>query len=497
MIIQCEQCSTKFRLDDSKVTAKGVKVRCAKCKHVFSVKQEQPAEEGVSDFGALLDQKSDFTPEEQPVPEEQQEHSFSSPPAGFEANTFDEQTFQDNPFNTDAPEAPHDTEQFQADDVSNFYPTDNEQNFSSTQEELKTPAGDVEFSGFDFDGLSSSSEEVPTEPVIADEYGMPPLASVPESSSPAADDEYGSLGFGSDNLFGDAVAPPAEEPDVPINFEFQMDEFADSLGGQDTAHEKGIAGEPKQEEPFSLGEIDFGDELTAVAVQEVNPDALKPGEDFLFAPLGSAAGKQVPAMEETVKFPPQGNNTPSEEEQEELPPLSITSRRKQSSAVTLLLSILGIIVLAVLGFYGYTTFLAPQSGPAQESGRIALRSVQANYLKNNTAGNILVISGEAVNDYKKPRAAIQIKGLVYGPDGQVITSKVAYGGNPLTPEQLATMPMEKIEAAMANQFGDSLANLEVAPGKAIPFMIVIPEPPAEAKDYGVEPAGSTVATSKQ
>ena len=496
MIIQCEQCSTKFRLDDSKVTAKGVKVRCAKCKHVFSVKQEQPADEGISDFGALLDQKSNFTLEEQSTPEEQQDHSFTSPQTSFEANTFNEQTFQDNPFSTDAPETPHDTEQFQADDVSSFYPPDDEQNFSMTQEEPQTPAGDVEFSGFDFGGLSSSTEEVPTEPVIADEYGMPPLASVPESSSPAADDEYSSLDFGSDNLFGDAVTPPAEEPDMPINFEFQMDEFADSLGGQDTAHEKGKAGEPKQEEPFSLGEIDFGDELTAVAVQEVNPDALKPGEDFLFAPLGGATGKQVPAMEETVKFPPPGVSTPSEE-QEELPPLSITSRRKQSSAVTLLLSILGIIVLAVLGFYGYTAFLAPQSGPAQEAGRIALRSVQATYLKNSTAGNILVISGEAVNDYKKPRAAIQIKGLVYGPDGQVITSKVAYGGNPLTPEQLATMPMEKIEAAMANQFGDSLANLEVAPGKAISFMIVIPEPPAEASDYGVEPAGSTVATGKQ
>ncbi len=50
MIVQCEQCSTKFKLDDSKITDNGVRVRCAKCKHVFLV--EKGAEE--ADFEKLL-----------------------------------------------------------------------------------------------------------------------------------------------------------------------------------------------------------------------------------------------------------------------------------------------------------------------------------------------------------------------------------------------------------------------------------------------------------
>ena len=37
MIIQCEQCRTKFKLDDSKVADKSIKVRCARCRHVFTV----------------------------------------------------------------------------------------------------------------------------------------------------------------------------------------------------------------------------------------------------------------------------------------------------------------------------------------------------------------------------------------------------------------------------------------------------------------------------
>ncbi|MBI5903384.1 MAG: zinc-ribbon domain-containing protein [Deltaproteobacteria bacterium] len=37
MIIQCDKCHTKFRLDDSKVKGAGVKVRCTKCQNVFIV----------------------------------------------------------------------------------------------------------------------------------------------------------------------------------------------------------------------------------------------------------------------------------------------------------------------------------------------------------------------------------------------------------------------------------------------------------------------------
>src|ERR1039457_6710023 len=50
MIIQCEQCNTKFKLDDAKVPGKGIKVRCAKCKQVFMVQRETSPEEPDLDF---------------------------------------------------------------------------------------------------------------------------------------------------------------------------------------------------------------------------------------------------------------------------------------------------------------------------------------------------------------------------------------------------------------------------------------------------------------
>jgi predicted Zn finger-like uncharacterized protein len=40
MIVKCEQCQTKFKIPDDKVTDKGVKVRCTKCGHTFRVTKE-------------------------------------------------------------------------------------------------------------------------------------------------------------------------------------------------------------------------------------------------------------------------------------------------------------------------------------------------------------------------------------------------------------------------------------------------------------------------
>ncbi len=46
---------------------------------------------------------------------------------------------------------------------------------------------------------------------------------------------------------------------------------------------------------------------------------------------------------------------------------------------------------------------------------------------------------------------------------------------------------------MGNQFGDSLSNLAVQPGKSIPFVVVFTNVPKEAVDFGVEVVGSTAA----
>ena len=42
MIVECSHCHTKYNIDEKKVPASGVKVRCQKCQNIIFVKKEEP-----------------------------------------------------------------------------------------------------------------------------------------------------------------------------------------------------------------------------------------------------------------------------------------------------------------------------------------------------------------------------------------------------------------------------------------------------------------------
>ena len=50
MIVQCPECTTKYNLDESKIGHDGTKVRCTRCKNVFTVFRPKPAEADVPDI---------------------------------------------------------------------------------------------------------------------------------------------------------------------------------------------------------------------------------------------------------------------------------------------------------------------------------------------------------------------------------------------------------------------------------------------------------------
>ena len=495
MIIQCEQCQTKFKLDDSKVTDKGVKVRCAKCKHVFSVKKEQSDAELGQNFGALLDdassgQEKAFSASSMALQSEEISQPKPEPavdPAAFASDDFSANSFSFD--QSDEEEQPVSSPAAVGFGLSSL----EAQKPDSEQKEDSTGFDEIDFSGMDF-GNVADADKTAVASAEAPAFGEITIGDAP---IPPADSDDERFDFGEESLFGEAVSTQIpDEPTEAISFDYQMDEFADSMGVDSRSGAKmAIGGEvAKSDQPFSMDDIDFGDELSSVAVQQVHPDELKPAQDYLFAPLGETHDGLAPLQQEAVSNAPQPEPLP---EQDEMPPLSISSRRKRNPLVTAIIAVVSLILSVVVVFLGYSLFSEEKAKTVVESGRITVRSVNASFVKNTTVGDLLVITGEAVNSFTKPRAAIQVKAVVYGANGQVLTSRNAYCGNPLTMEQLATMPVDKIEAAMANQFGDSLANMEVNPGTSIPFVVVIPNPPADAKDYGVEPAGSTVATGKQ
>jgi len=475
MIIQCEQCRTKFRLDDSKVKANGVKVRCAKCRHIFTVRKEQSEAMQPSDFEVILDRTpalSEATPPDDLLSRHQK------------SNALDQQ--------------------------------DVESSFSAAQMKPVSVA-DMDFSAF---GAHDA---------------QPAMAHTPEETAPFTPGEvdFGNVDFGSTpaDAFAESITsspfsgsdstPPPLPPKV--EFDQQFNDLVDATGDQDFSGTDTTTKPTSFDKPFSTDEIDFGEDLTAASLQQDKPGELMFGQEFTFTapeePQASTpqpvATKPTPAEPPPVPpvapqleikpaptqpgiAEPDFGKIPPAVAEGELPPLCIPSRRKQSSLLKVTVILLVVAIIGALGYYGKDLYLRLRPQAAQEAGKITLRSINSSFVKNTTTGNeLLVISGEAVNSSTSPRAALQVKGIVYGDKGQVLISKNVYCGNPLSAEQLATMPMDAIEAAMANQLGSALMNLEVAPGKAIPFTVVITTVPTGAKDFAVEPAGSQTVADKQ
>jgi predicted Zn finger-like uncharacterized protein len=538
MIIQCDQCNTKFKLDDAKVPDKGVKVRCAKCKHVFMVQKETSHEEPDLDFllsglGAPASEaeKGLPTPGEsasQPTEKEEwdsfthgpdtaAEGEIGAPVAGSAEQTQDGEFGEDFFAVKEEPAAPENKGpefgefSFENDETQTSYEA------GETPEALPGKAGEFEFGEFPFEEDSTAESGA----VVAPTSVPPETEEFDFESADFAADEPAEIKSGEDSrgiapgasqeegfTFGvEQSVPQADEqameekpePSAETEESFNFSEFAvPPVVGNEVENPPFAAQEEKKQTEIKspdFGEIDFGDTSAAGPVV-MKEDEIKPGKEVPQEPVA-----------EVVSSPSFASSMPSAEE--ELPPLAISTRKKGGSIfpfVVTTIALLLVLAIAGVGLYVFQggpaafnklglSFLAKWVGmEVAEEGGITIKNPEGAFMVNGEAGEIFVVRGEAVNNFKKPRASIQVKANVLGPKGEILMQKTAYCGNVLSKEQLATLPMAKIAEAMGSPFGDSLTNLSVQPGKGIPFVIVFNVVQKNAAEFSVEVVGSSVAS---
>ncbi|MBJ6801390.1 DUF3426 domain-containing protein [Geomonas propionica] len=411
----------------------------------------------------------------------------------------------------------------------------------------EAPAAAADFGEFSFDETPSAAKEQTAPAEETPEYGDfsfdEPAAAPKEEPAPAAGAD--SFDFG-DFSFEEPAPPAQEEPAGPEagSFSFEDDAVSEAAGegAAETAafgqgDEQGEGPAPARDEEFSFGDFSFADAPKAQPEAEPKDEAegAVPAAVAAAGLAGAVAAVDAVRDEEEVAMPgataepkPAAKSSldfsfgdksfaaavPEEGFEEELPPLSISSRRKGRSVLTI--AIVAICVVVVLALSGAGLYLL-QRGPeamkkldqygigfvakwfgmeAPEEGRITIKNALASFHQNKEAGELFVVNGEAVNSYRKSRASIQVKVSIFDKAGKVLLQKTAYCGNRLSAEQLSTLPFTKIESIMNNQFGDSLSNLGVKPDQSIGFVVAIANVPKEAADFGVEVVGSTVAAGQ-
>jgi predicted Zn finger-like uncharacterized protein len=478
MILQCEQCNTKFRLDDAKIKEGGVKVRCSKCKHVFVVEREAPQEE--TEFDSILDGLGSTAP---------------APATDSSAAEAEERS----------PVLPADFEEQQKTEIFADY---GETSISGTEGAFAEPSIDAEAKpksaeedGFNFDDFAFSEEPLPK-----------PLAAAVTKKPLDGESDFDMDFFTFDKEEMEKKEEPEAESKETFSFDsFTMEEESSDVISTDvesvpTLSESDAFSFPADEdipraeeskageaEPVDFGSFDFDEVTTGDTLTE---------EKSSMEPVGEVPSARIaPQPKEAPSFAPHA--------EEELPPFSIASRRKGNSIFSVAVIAVSVLVLLVLtgaGFFflkdgadalnklGLVSMAKWFGMQTAEEGSITIKNPVGSYIVNKEGGELFVINGEAVNSFKKPRATIHVKALLFGKNGAVLAQKSAYCGNQLSKEQLATTPMTKIEAAMNNQFGDSLSNLGVQPGKSIPFVLVFANVPKDVVEFSVEVAGSTVAS---
>ena len=231
-----------------------------------------------------------------------------------------------------------------------------------------------------------------------------------------------------------------------------------------------------------------------------------PAEGTVAEPAAPAE-PQLSSEEKIAKIFSDDEPAPSEMEQErETPHPPASAKEKKSSPA---LSVIRVLLLLILGLAIIAGALYYINGPEQieqaiqqifgqqfeqtEEGRISLSNLEGKFVNNQEAGELFVIRGEATNNYREPRASIQVKGIIFDQNGKPLLQKTIFCGNPISDQELQTLPFSKLEEMMRNQFGKAMDNMKVNYQETIPFAIAFNDLPKDLSEFSVSIASSEPA----
>lgn len=523
MVIQCPECRTRFRLADDRIKPGGIKARCSRCKHVFSF----------AGTSAIL---SEVTESPSPAPSERVEHR---PPAfGARAAagalaaavpTSQEDEWAEQASFARAEEDPDDQpvqppviaeveeEPLSISDTTEIAPEDDFASFSLEEQIPDSPPPPSEPAEEEISKLPMEEEEEEEQPLsfsTEEEEGVALPAEV-ESDSLFEEAEEAPLRQEEDRKdFDDLDFALQEEPPAG---EFSLESAAESLDGKEpdfsfNAESKPeFSFNPQEDTPEEGGDFDW-------KTAEFEPPP-SPAAEFSRAQLnndefdfGGEEPAKAPSVAEAsaVPAPPpppplQAGEAPASRPtagkvQAEKPPAPAKPGRSPLKGMFLFLLLLLMLLFGAAGYIFWSggteeigRLIEKMSGreaaPAVV-GQIRLADLQGSFVQNEEAGQLFVISGQATNEFSEARSAIALKGVLYDGTGNPLLQQTVFAGNYLKEEGLRRMSFSDIQESMNNQFGDSLSNLNVAPGKSIPFTIVFRDLPPNLSEFTVEIADS-------
>lgn len=540
MILTCPQCQTKYRLDESKLSPEGSKVRCSRCQNVFLAYPSAPEADAV-------------LPEETPAPSV----APAEPGAPAAPSTEDMEQLFSAP--AGAPKAADPTipplpSDFDDDDL--FGPDESPSGIPVPGAPAPQPApaapltagfGPASAAGQPFeddDDLFAGLDSSPTAKPSADQgldFGTPP------DDLP---DDFESL------LTGKPAAEAAgregaeqEEQRRQLQFEDDEDLFGalgamgpvEDTGDKAPGHPAGESGSFDQflaeegdllsQAPAGTGAADHGldhddDPLADLApptVEHADQDHLDEALAAASADMDAEGAEDAERAAARAKLD-QGFDEPAEggvaaEEPRQSSALGLEDnvtmlpgaepRRVGYGRMLLLLLLMVLVLLCGGGAAVYFLELEPMlpawvpenirqvlrqpvtkvvtpagEGKEEQVRLISLENVRQYTLPNQKAGQIFVVEGKAVNNFPTAKESIKVDVALYDARGKTLTTRSVLCGNTLSLFQLQIMSKAEIEAALNAEAGIKSANSNLQTGQSVSFMAVFFDPPASVSEFG-------------
>lgn len=502
MIIECGSCNSRFRLDESRITGRGARVRCRKCGEPITVMKADaaaPQEPALAPDG--LDLRSIVREAmESPAPAPQREAGPEGLPgprtdlegaaAGAGAETEGAppaagDQARDEPPRPEPPSAAGPTVDFRADEELSFPspgrdvtpagaaapPESDAAARTGAQTAETASAGFMMTTADSLDFLKADYDQGEKKAAL-DISGSLRIAPAPGSDEGKVAPPLGPSGA------PPPPPPPTEPPSQPVEIRGGPETPAAGGGeGAETASARGFAGSAEA--------------ASAAAAAEAVKAAAAPPRGTVAAPPSFPPPR---AAAEPVR-PPEVRRKPVGKK----PAL----KRRQSSQLvrpSVVLLLLLFVVLAGGGAYlGFTPEgqtilrgLVPQiesllPGGGKSVSRYTVGGLVGYYEGSAAAGPMFVIKGQVTNEGGMRKAGVRVHATLLDAGNAKIAEKTAYAGNVLAMDVLRKAARAKIEEAMANPVGGGLANIDIPPGKSVPFMVVFFDPPNGVDSYRLEP----------
>jgi predicted Zn finger-like uncharacterized protein len=585
MIIECQACRARFKLDESRIKGKGARIRCRKCGESIVVMKSDIAPPGPSpSIGKeLFDLRAVLHEPERRIPVSPRGEAGTplDPPIARE-----QEREPSPPFASEEPEPPAEA----AEPPAEFAPPKQDEIdavFESPlfrEEEEPSPPPASEEPGLQEEAAEPPAEFAPPRqdeidavfesPLFREEEPPPPhameepeppeereafpgeVAEPPAEPAPPPQDEVSDAFealFQSDRpreIFPEEPAPPGESPDTPfpIDTEDGEDLIVFRKGGEDTlrslhdAPDRETPGAPPQEggggweflrepgEDLTLdpdlpgflrkeqssgtpaASFDISEHLREAPVETPEEDAA-PGPattDPFPSPAEPSLSRADVIQDELADLvesgPPEETPGPESPPPDVPPPrpperesTEVMRPRRSAPSGRPSIALLVILFVTLAGGGAYLAF----TKTGQETLRSIVPGMEALWLggkesvtpyhvgnligyyeTGDKAGKMFIIKGLATNQGRTKKSAIRIRAELLDGGNQRIAEKTVYAGNVITGLRASTR--ERIEAAMGNRFGDKLSNVDVAPGKSIPFMVAFFDPPDGIEEYRLE-----------